>query len=90
MDFGISPPLPCYFIQFIFRYHFNVGVLLGEARSLLKFADGKDVKNEVDMAVLNLLGPKTDADLVKPEKTSNVKDKSKKQKKQDDNPKSSK
>uniref|UniRef100_A0A8C1BZL4 Glutamine--tRNA ligase n=1 Tax=Cyprinus carpio carpio TaxID=630221 RepID=A0A8C1BZL4_CYPCA len=37
----------------------------GEARTALKWADGKIVKNEVDMQVLHLLGPKTEADLEK-------------------------
>uniref|UniRef100_A0A8C7Z514 Glutamine--tRNA ligase n=1 Tax=Oryzias sinensis TaxID=183150 RepID=A0A8C7Z514_9TELE len=37
----------------------------GEARSALKWADGKVIKNEVDMQVLHLLGPKTEADLEK-------------------------
>ncbi|KAM8863049.1 glutamine--tRNA ligase [Spinachia spinachia] len=53
------------------RYHFNMGLLMGEARSALKWADGKVVKNEVDLQVLHLLGPKTEADLekkVKPQK----------------------
>ncbi|KAG8127917.1 putative Glutaminyl-tRNA synthetase-like protein [Naja naja] len=51
------------------RYHFNMGVLMGEARSMLKWADGKIIKNEVDLQVLNLLGPKTEADLEKKSKT---------------------
>ncbi|XP_058027217.1 glutamine--tRNA ligase [Ahaetulla prasina] len=51
------------------RYHFNMGVLMGEARSKLKWADGKIIKNEVDLQVLNLLGPKTEADLEKKSKT---------------------
>ncbi|KAK9405997.1 glutamine-tRNA ligase [Crotalus adamanteus] len=50
------------------RYHFNTGVLMGEARSKLKWADGKIIKNEVDLQVLNLLGPKTEADLEKKSK----------------------
>ncbi|XP_029011138.1 glutamine--tRNA ligase [Betta splendens] len=50
------------------RYHFNMGVLMGEARSALKWADGKVIKNEVDMQVLHLLGPKTEADLEKKSK----------------------
>ncbi|XP_054465052.1 glutamine--tRNA ligase [Anoplopoma fimbria] len=53
------------------RYHFNMGLLMGEGRSALKWADGKVIKNEVDMQVLHLLGPKTEADLekkVKPQK----------------------
>ncbi|XP_063147536.1 glutamine--tRNA ligase isoform X2 [Candoia aspera] len=51
------------------RYHFSMGVLMGEARSKLKWADGKIIKNEVDLQVLNLLGPKTEADLEKKPKT---------------------
>uniref|UniRef100_A0A7N8XW69 Probable glutamine--tRNA ligase n=1 Tax=Mastacembelus armatus TaxID=205130 RepID=A0A7N8XW69_9TELE len=47
------------------RYRFNMGLLMGEARSALKWADGKVIKNEVDMQVLHLLGPKTEADLEK-------------------------
>uniref|UniRef100_A0A3Q0SVS1 Glutamine--tRNA ligase n=1 Tax=Amphilophus citrinellus TaxID=61819 RepID=A0A3Q0SVS1_AMPCI len=47
------------------RYHFNMGLLMGEARTALKWADGKAIKNEVDMQVLHLLGPKTEADLEK-------------------------
>uniref|UniRef100_A0A663LV94 glutamine--tRNA ligase n=1 Tax=Athene cunicularia TaxID=194338 RepID=A0A663LV94_ATHCN len=37
----------------------------GEARSRLRWADGKTIKNEVDLQVLHLLGPKTEADLEK-------------------------
>ncbi|XP_051913485.1 glutamine--tRNA ligase [Hippocampus zosterae] len=51
------------------RYHFNVGLLMGELRSALKWADGKVLKNEMDMQVLHLLGPKTEADLEKKSKT---------------------
>ncbi|KAI2529559.1 glutaminyl-tRNA synthetase 1, partial [Homo sapiens] len=40
-------------------------MLLGEARAVLKWADGKMIKNEVDMQVLHLLGPKLEADLEK-------------------------
>ncbi|XP_068453589.1 glutamine--tRNA ligase [Clinocottus analis] len=47
------------------RYRFNMGLLMGEARSALRWADGKVVKNEVDLQVLHLLGPKTEADLEK-------------------------
>ncbi|XP_067855156.1 glutamine--tRNA ligase [Heptranchias perlo] len=47
------------------RYRFNMGLLMGEARNELKWADGKIIKNEVDLQVLNLLGPKTEADLEK-------------------------
>ncbi|XP_019746738.1 glutamine--tRNA ligase [Hippocampus comes] len=51
------------------RYHFNMGLLMGELRSALKWADGKVLKNEMDMQVLHLLGPKTEADLEKKSKT---------------------
>ncbi|XP_076447840.1 glutamine--tRNA ligase-like [Babylonia areolata] len=50
------------------RYKANIGALLNEAKSLLKWADGKAIKNEVDMQILDLLGPKTEADLEKPSK----------------------
>jgi glutaminyl-tRNA synthetase len=33
-----------------------------EVRQELKWADGKAIKNEVDLQVLDLLGPKTEAD----------------------------
>ncbi|KAK2183123.1 hypothetical protein NP493_323g06096 [Ridgeia piscesae] len=42
-----------------------MGVLMGEVRKLLPWADGKAIKNEVDIQVLELLGPKTEADLQK-------------------------
>lgn len=45
------------------RYRFNVGTLMGDAKVALKWADGKAVKNEIDMQLLNLLGPKTEEDL---------------------------
>nr|XP_060622474.1 glutamine--tRNA ligase [Anolis sagrei ordinatus] len=54
------------------RYRFNMGLLMGEARSKLKWADGKIIKNEVDLQVLHLLGPKTEADLEKKTKTPKV------------------
>jgi len=44
------------------RYQFNFGKLLGDARQVLKFADGYKVKGETDMQVLDLLGPKTASD----------------------------
>ncbi|XP_068599707.1 glutamine--tRNA ligase-like [Brachionichthys hirsutus] len=55
------------------RYHFNMGLLMGEARTALKWAEGKGIKNEVDMQVLHLLGPKTEADLEKKSKPQKVK-----------------
>ncbi|XP_056380755.1 glutamine--tRNA ligase [Hyla sarda] len=55
------------------RYRFNMGLLMGEARNRLKWADGKIIKNEVDMQVLHLLGPKTEADLEKKPKVAKQK-----------------
>lgn len=55
------------------RYRFNMGLLMGEARAALKWADGKIIKNEVDMQVLHLLGPKTEADLEKKPKVQKAK-----------------
>uniref|UniRef100_A0A667Y0F5 Glutamine--tRNA ligase n=1 Tax=Myripristis murdjan TaxID=586833 RepID=A0A667Y0F5_9TELE len=55
------------------RYRFNMGLLMGEARTALKWADGKIIKNEVDMQVLHLLGPKTEADLEKKPKPQKAK-----------------
>lgn len=45
------------------RYKFNVGMIMGKAREKLKWADGKAVKAEIDMQILDLLGPKTEADM---------------------------
>uniref|UniRef100_A0A6A7FZU9 glutamine--tRNA ligase n=1 Tax=Hirondellea gigas TaxID=1518452 RepID=A0A6A7FZU9_9CRUS len=50
------------------RYKFNVGPLLAEARNTLLWADTKKVKEEFDLQILTLLGPKTDDDLAKPTK----------------------
>uniref|UniRef100_H3DKM7 glutamine--tRNA ligase n=1 Tax=Tetraodon nigroviridis TaxID=99883 RepID=H3DKM7_TETNG len=55
------------------RYRFNMGLLMGETRTVLKWADGKAIKNEVDMQVLHLLGPKTEADLEKKSKPQKAK-----------------
>ncbi|XP_035014534.1 glutamine--tRNA ligase [Hippoglossus stenolepis] len=55
------------------RYHFNMGLLMGESRAALKWADGKVIKNEVDMQVLHLLGQKTEADLEKKSKAQKTK-----------------
>ncbi|XP_077301013.1 glutaminyl-tRNA synthetase isoform X2 [Arctopsyche grandis] len=45
------------------RYRFNTGLIMQAVRTDLPWADGKAVKNEVDVQVLDLLGPKTEADL---------------------------
>ncbi|XP_057662452.1 probable glutamine--tRNA ligase isoform X1 [Diorhabda carinulata] len=53
------------------RYRFNTGPLMQKVRLELIWADGKAIKNEIDMQVFDLLGPKTEADLgpaLKPEK----------------------
>ncbi|VDL79825.1 unnamed protein product [Nippostrongylus brasiliensis] len=41
------------------RYSFNVGKLLGDVRSVLPWADGAYAKKEVDLRILEILGPKT-------------------------------
>lgn len=46
------------------RYHFNVGPLMQQVRNTLKWADGKAIKNEFDVQMLDLLGPKRDSDFV--------------------------
>ncbi|XP_014245016.1 probable glutamine--tRNA ligase [Cimex lectularius] len=47
------------------RYRFNTGLLLQDVRKCLKWADFKDVKNEIDVQMLDLLGPKTDEDYLR-------------------------
>jgi glutaminyl-tRNA synthetase len=50
------------------RYRFPVGMLMGDVRKKLPWADGKAVKSEFDVQVLDMLGPKTEADLAPPAK----------------------
>jgi len=50
------------------RWRFNAGPLMGRVRAQLKWADGKAVKSEVELQLLDLLGPKTDEDLLPPPK----------------------
>ncbi|XP_066256196.1 probable glutamine--tRNA ligase isoform X1 [Euwallacea similis] len=45
------------------RYRFNAGPIMQKIREELLWADGKAVKNEIDLQILDLLGPKTEADL---------------------------
>lgn len=45
------------------RYRFNVGKIMQEVRAELKWADGKAVKNEIEVQIFDLLGPKTEEDL---------------------------
>lgn len=50
------------------RYRFPIGKILQEVRNKLPWADGKAVKNEVDVQIFDLLGPKTETDLAPPPK----------------------
>ncbi|CAG2054250.1 unnamed protein product [Timema podura] len=50
------------------RYRFNTGLIMQDVRTKLKWADGKEIKNEVDLQILDLLGPKTESDLAPPQK----------------------
>ncbi|XP_066583934.1 probable glutamine--tRNA ligase [Prorops nasuta] len=52
------------------RYRFNSGPLMQDVRNILKWADGKAVKNEFDVQLLDLLGPKTEFDLSLPHKAA--------------------
>ncbi|XP_029673330.1 probable glutamine--tRNA ligase [Formica exsecta] len=63
------------------RYRFNSGPLMQQVRNILKWADGKAVKNEFDIQLLYLLGPKTDTDLIPVPKMKQPKDKQTKTKK---------
>ncbi|XP_049865211.1 probable glutamine--tRNA ligase isoform X2 [Pectinophora gossypiella] len=68
------------------RYRFNAGIIMQAVRADLPWADGKAIKSEVDVQILDLLGPKTEADLApppKPEKKAKSADAGKKQKKDD-------
>lgn len=56
------------------RYHFNIGPLMQQVRNSLKWADGKAIKNEFDVQILVLLGPKVDSDLApQPKQTKQAK-----------------
>lgn len=50
------------------RYRFNVGKIMLDSKGELKWADGKAVKNEIDVQLFKLLGPKTEQDLAPPPK----------------------
>merc|ERR1711963_124815 len=62
------------------RYRFPVGLLMAEVRKALPWADGKAIKSEFDVQILDMLGPKTEADLAPPPK----KEKKPKEAKKDD------
>lgn len=55
------------------RYRFNTGPLMGAVRTKLVWADGKAIKAEIDLQLLDLLGPKTDEDLAPPPKVEKKK-----------------
>lgn len=50
------------------RYHINVGNLCGQVRKRHPWGDAKATKDEIDKKLAEILGPKTDADNVKPVK----------------------
>ena len=58
-------PLHVYALR---RYHANTSLLLAAVKGRLKWAEGAEVKRELDAQVAALLGPKTEADLAKPDK----------------------
>jgi len=55
------------------RWRYNAGPLMGKVRGGLKWADGKEIKAQVEIQLLDLLGPKTDADLLPPPKAEKKK-----------------
>jgi len=55
------------------RWRYNAGPLMGKVRGQLKWADGKEIKAQVEIQLLDLLGPKTDADLLPPPKAEKKK-----------------
>ncbi|KPJ16945.1 putative glutaminyl-tRNA synthetase [Papilio machaon] len=55
------------------RYRFNSGNIMKEVRAELKWADGKAIKNEVELQILYLLGPKAEIDLAPVPKTDKTK-----------------
>ena len=66
------------------RYRFNIGMLLGKARTRIPFVDGQKLKNALDLEILELLGPKTDKDLTKPKKDKKVKNPKKNEEKSEE------
>ncbi|KHN72416.1 putative glutamine--tRNA ligase [Toxocara canis] len=53
------------------RYTFNVGRILSDVKSALRWADGALVKREVDLRIMLLLGPKTEEDLISAQMKTN-------------------
>jgi len=60
------------------RWKYNPGPLLAKVRQKLRWADGKAIKSEMDLQLLDLLGPKTDEDLLPPVKGDKKKGEKKK------------
>ncbi|PUZ58400.1 hypothetical protein GQ55_5G507100 [Panicum hallii var. hallii] len=50
------------------RYHINVGTLCGQVRKRHPWGDAKAIKEEIDKRLAEILGPKTEADNIKPVK----------------------
>ena len=65
------------------RYRYPTGMLMGAVRKELPWADGQALKGEIDMQVLELLGPKTDADRAPPPKQEKKRKEPKEGKKKD-------
>lgn len=60
------------------RYRFNVGKLMQDVRTVLPWADGKAVKNEIEVQIFDLLGTKSEADFAPPPKVEKKKETGKK------------
>lgn len=60
------------------RWKYNPGPLLAKVRQKLRWADGKAIKSEMDLQLLDMLGPKTDEDLLPPVKGDKKKGEKKK------------
>ncbi|KAG8181227.1 hypothetical protein JTE90_002909 [Oedothorax gibbosus] len=67
------------------RYSFASGILMTSVRERLPFANGQCIKHEVDLQVLDLLGPKLSTDEVKPQRK--IKEKKEVEKLEDTEPK---
>ena len=70
------------------RYRFPAGMLMASVRKTLPWADGKMVKAELDLQILDILGPKTAEDLAPQAKAGKSVNKEKKSKAAPDSKKS--
>ena len=66
------------------RYRYPKGMLMGAVRKELPWADGKAIMSTIDVEFLDLLGPKTEADLAPAPKPEKKKKEGKESKKKDD------